>query len=433
MAASVKFDSTEIATTVYNPQFVKHESAPERELDTFKLSRDDGSILVASVYGTKTISLRGVLVGSSQSDLETKIDAFKELFSRPEKNLDIDWEGNTRRYVATCKAMDFDRDHFHIRFVPWTAEFLIVSGEGKATSSTTASFVTSSGNPITEQFTLAGSKAPKPIITIEGDAPSAFDAAVSGIEITNTDNGDKIAITQPGANFSVGKFFINCLTKKVTTDIGAAAQREVPFYGVFPRFKIGVNNISIQFGQIVNQQTTEANIADASGQFPFSATTRRGAQSFSVPYTDETFSAIALGLSKEGTPAGDLTVRIETSRSDGYASGTLVDANATATIAMASVTGTPAYVTVGFPGMFTLEAGQTYWIVCSQSGTLSGASCAEWNNTDQPYPRGKAATSTDSGTTYADSAGDFAFKLYFGGLAGSCDINFGVDYTKVYL
>jgi hypothetical protein len=87
-------------------------------------------------YGAKTIKLQGTIKGSSQTDLESKVDAFKELFSRPQKNLEIDWSGGTRRYIATCQHHEFDRDYYHLSIVPWTAEFIAPSGVGQDTSTT---------------------------------------------------------------------------------------------------------------------------------------------------------------------------------------------------------------------------------------------------------------------------------------------------------
>jgi hypothetical protein len=72
--------------------------------------------------------------------------------------------------------------------VPWTAEFTVTNGEGYDTSATTivnAEDLTTDDTghtndfTVTSSFTLAGSKAPKPVITLEiVDA----DAAMNGIE-----------------------------------------------------------------------------------------------------------------------------------------------------------------------------------------------------------------------------------------------------------
>ena len=86
---SVKFDSTEIVSTTYIPRFFKHESDPEIQINTADLARDDGSIIVSDRNGQKRILVQGILTASSQTNLETAIDTFKELFRRVGKNLDI--------------------------------------------------------------------------------------------------------------------------------------------------------------------------------------------------------------------------------------------------------------------------------------------------------------------------------------------------------
>ena len=153
---------------------------------TLPLAREDGEVLIAERYGKKMILLQGTLVAASQSALDTAIDAFKELFSRPEKNLDVSWEAGTLRFVATCTRHDFDRDHYHTNAVPWTAEFTVLSGEGKATATTDA--LTDDSYDLlaaSDTFTLLGSKPPRPVILLEdvdGDA-----TGYRGIEYKNMD------------------------------------------------------------------------------------------------------------------------------------------------------------------------------------------------------------------------------------------------------
>src|SRR5687768_8699436 len=128
--ASIQFDGTEILTTAYIPQFVKHESVADHLLNSLPLGREDGSIIVSSRYGQKIIRIQGTLKAATQAALDDAIDAFKELFSRPEKNLDISWSSGTRRYVASCLRHEFDRDHYHTNAVPWSAEFVVATGVG---------------------------------------------------------------------------------------------------------------------------------------------------------------------------------------------------------------------------------------------------------------------------------------------------------------
>ena len=115
--SNITFDSTELVNSTYAPRYIRHESAPDRILTLLELAREGGAIFVTEKYGIKTILVAGTLKAANQSALETAIDNFKELFSRKERDLDIGWAGNTRRYVATCKRHIFNRDYFNLNFV----------------------------------------------------------------------------------------------------------------------------------------------------------------------------------------------------------------------------------------------------------------------------------------------------------------------------
>lgn len=78
-------------------------------------------------------------------------------------------------------------------------------------------------------------------------------------------------------------------------------------------------------------------------------------------------SSFNMALKKTGAPADNLIVRIETD-SAGAPSGSLADANATASISGAGLTTSYVDTTVTFGGAFTLTAGVLYWVVLYRSG-----------------------------------------------------------------
>jgi hypothetical protein len=171
-------------------------------------------------------------------------------------------------------------------------------------------------------------------------------------------------------------------------------------------------------------------------------TNKRQAQSFSVPYTDATFKGVTLALNKTGNP-GNMTVRIETDNG-GKPSGTLVDANATITIAAADVGAAVAYLTrysTASDAVWSLTANIKYWIVISAAGVDGGnyysvAMVPTGYPTILPYPKGNRSSSTDGGTSYTDDPNnDLIFKLRFGGQPDptSQSIKHTVEYTKTYL
>ena len=429
--ASIKFDNTEILNTTYIPRFIKHESAPERILDLFNLIREDGDILVSEKYGKKMIPLQGILVGTSEADLESKMDSFKELFSRLEKNLDISWSSGTRRYVATCSNHDFNRDYFNLLFVPWTAEFLVVSGEGKDTTATKAldEKVIAVTTPATDSFTMLGSKGAKPQITLEG-AP--YPGGVKGIQLENLDNEEKITINMD-ETWGTDTIKILCDEKQVIWDRAIVGETEIDFYGVFPNFRVGTNNFKLTAGGIICQEL-DFDAADITSGTNIVNTSKYKAQSFEVPNRDETFKGISVIVNKTGTPTGNLVAEIQTDNG-GEPSGSVVT-GATINIAPADVGLTFAWITEYAANLFTLEANTKYWMVFKATGVdaVNYYSIGYVSGTNATYTKGNYAYSNDSGATWTDEpTKDLGFKIMFGGEPSSGSVKMTVEYYKTYL
>ena len=121
------------------------------------------------------------------------------------------------------------------------------------------------------------------------------------------------------------------------------AETPLDLVGVFPRMKIGTNNIRITPGGIVNQKSGDDSTSDLSStSVSIQSTNDRKAQSFMVPYTNQTFSGITVAVHKTGTP-GNLRWEIQTDNA-GAPSGTLVDSTNGKGV-VSGATGTDAYIT----------------------------------------------------------------------------------------
>jgi hypothetical protein len=436
--SSIQYDSVELLNLTYMPQFSKHESAPDRTLMSMPLAREDGEVLIAERYGKKVIYLQGTLVGTSQSDLESKIDAFKELFGRPEKNLDISWQAGTRRYVATCSRHSFDRDFFHLSVVPWTAEFTVSTGEGKDTAGTSATATTPLAfvPPTAAAGTIvfSGSKGPRPTIALSN---LDFGTLVRGFEYKNVDTGERLVVTYPGGWGNDRTATIDCDAKTVTGDAVDGVTKTLNFFGMFPKFAIGTNNIQVTCGGIVNQKSADNALADVSSTTNLmDSTAREYAQSFMVPYSDQTFQGIQLAIKKTGAP-GNITWRIETDNA-GSPSGSLVSADATGTITAGDATTSMSYIVdyTNSGNPFTLSANTTYWLVVKGGATLDASNKWEFGSpTSATYARGYAKLSTDTGASWANfgSKTDLSFRVLHGGGQGTVSVVHAVTYYKTYL
>lgn len=446
--ASIQFDSTEILDSTHIPQFVKHESVADRQIASLPRAREDGQVIIYERYNTKLVTLAGTLIGSSSDDLDSKIDTFIELFSRVEKNLDLTWNGGTRRYVATCSKHNFDRDGYNTNAVPWTAEFTVLAGEGKDTSDTTVknntNYVTVT-TPGADSFTLAGSKPGKPVITLDGstDAPHSliWPTGCLGVQYKNTDSGEKIIVTNPGTWPGTTKsVVINCDTKQVFETITTGSSKESAFYGTFPTFIVGTNNIEITAGALVAVTTTENVYTSyfSYSEYQITSGTNWNGQGFSIPYTDATFQGITVYAGRLGSP-GDLIVSIYADNGSGKP-GSLVT-GATATIPDSSFVNNvsiKAYVTGYFAAPVTLTANTQYYVVMSAAGanTSGGGNIYLFFVLANILATGDASyQSSNSGSTWSTitNGNQMAIKVLFGGLSATGKIIHQVVYRKKYL
>lgn len=438
--ASVKFDNTEIISTTYAPRFIKHESAPERIVKTAPRAMEDGDVFIAERYGQKRIFLQGFLSGSSAADLEAKIDAFKELFSRVQKNLEIDWNGGTLTFAATCVRHDFDRDHFHILFVPWTAEFAVISGEGTGAEvviDNDASHNINAQIPYEEEIEFLGSAKPKPYIRIKAGA--SFPNTIKGVQLTLVETGEKIMVTYQNGTWSENGYFVFDFDALKAYLSRTGDEEEIDFYGQFPHFEIGENNIEILLGGMVCQASHDEDDVPGGGSVEIADPDQYRAQSFEVPYTDDTFKQVLIALSKTGTPTRNLWVRIETD-DGGKPSGDLVDPDAKAVITAGDVGVSTAWITVPLDAEIELQAGTRYWIVLqpTSSGTLDASNKFNISVEADTYQRGFLSSTINAGSSWTESVdSDISFSLRIGGVratAGTAGAwKLYVKYKKRYL
>jgi hypothetical protein len=432
MASTIKYDNTEILNTTYNPRYLKHESFPDRVLDFQDLAKDNGSILVSDKFGVKKIQAMGILIGTSQADLESKVDTMKELFARVGKNLDVDWNGTTRRYVVTTALLNIDRDHYHITWVPWIAKFTCASGIAEDSTETTLQNATDFNlGEGTFSLTFAGSAPPKPKFTIETIHTSY---TTKGICLKNNDNGQAIYIPLVSGVVDNGKLEIDCRLKTVRATAGGYYGQTLKYYGQFPEFVVGANSITVSVGNVVDQYFTPAAYTVATAVYG----SLKSAQKFTVSNSDITYKALALEIMKTGTlSSGYLTVEIQTD-TNGAPSGTEVPHATFRLYPATAPEGIEDWVIMStYDGFnFTLAADTPYWIVVDGNSIGDVSNYLAWFGADGitgTYKRGCAAN-YDGGWTMIPGQ-DNSFKLYFFGVlnAASPSDSLKVEYYKRYL
>lgn len=220
---------------------IEHTNLPEKIATLFALADADKSAIPAINYPAKKVVIGGTINGSSQSDLDSRIDTFKGYFNGKDKNLDIAYGSSTRRYIATANTLSVVRQQkalwavFSIEFIctdPFGLDITNTNLWTAKTGFTSATF--------TESPTVEGS-APfqLPVITI---TVNSFTGAGDYIQISNDNNNQEILIYGQGIVAS-DVIVIDSIQRVVTLN-----GNEIDFYGTFLELEPGASSITYTDG-----------------------------------------------------------------------------------------------------------------------------------------------------------------------------------------
>jgi hypothetical protein len=246
MTGALTFDSNNLQT--YSPttnvgiltNSIEHTNLPDKDAALFALANTNASTIPYVGYPSRRVSIGGVIKGSTQADIDSRIDTFKGYFRGKDKNLDITYGSSTRRYIATVNTINIVRQQKSL-FATFAIEFICTQPFGRNTSATTA--LTASGRTsatYTDSYTFLGSAPLQlPLITI---TYSAVSGGASYVSFGNNANGQGITITdQTWVASDVLEIDVaNRTVKKNGT--------EIDFLGAFPEFEPGAQNFSYSDG-----------------------------------------------------------------------------------------------------------------------------------------------------------------------------------------
>jgi hypothetical protein len=246
MNGAITYDSNNLQSFNYSNRTgiitskINHTNQPNKDLNILALANASKSAIFSTEYPTKNISITGTILGSSQDDLDSRIDTFKAYFTGKDKNLDIDYAGSTRRYSATANGVSIKRQDRAL-FAEFDVGFICPLPFGFETSSTQIAddtAYTSSSN--TYAPTIAGSAPYQyPIITltlntITGDGDY--------LQMSNDNNGQEMLIFGQGL-VDGDVIVIDCFER--TTKLKGEA---VDYLGTFLELEPGPNSITYTDG-----------------------------------------------------------------------------------------------------------------------------------------------------------------------------------------
>lgn len=242
MNGELTFNSNDLQT--FNPvtrvgiltNLIDHAGIPEKIAEFYAKADANGGAIPAINYPSKKISIGGAIAGSTQADLDSRIDAFKAYFNGKDKNLDITYGSSTRRYIATANSVSVVRQQKQL-WATFNVEFICTQPFGVDTSATV---ITNNANYTTSSLTvtptiLGSAPVQYPVITITLDA---ITGTGDYLQISNDNNGQDMMLY--GLGLEAGDVIvIDCFERTVTVNGDL-----VDYNGVFLELEPGANSLT---------------------------------------------------------------------------------------------------------------------------------------------------------------------------------------------
>lgn len=219
---------------------IDHTNIPDKVTDLYVIAQADASAITSINYPSKKINIAGAIVGSTQNDLDSRIDTFKSYFNGKNKNLDINYNGATRRYIATANTISVTRMQ-RAKYATFSIEFICTLPFGYETTATNITTQSNYTSPtLNATPTIAGSAPYQlPVFTITVDALTGDG---DYIQLSNDNNGQSILVY--GLGLEAGDVLvIDCVNRKVTLN-----DEVVEYTGTFLELEPGANSITYSDG-----------------------------------------------------------------------------------------------------------------------------------------------------------------------------------------
>lgn len=237
MNGDLSFNGFLLKTSNIITNAINHTDAPEVELGLLVVANANRSAINDYDALPRKIDISGVISGTSQIDLDQRIDSFKTIFNGKNKNLDINYAGGIRRYIATKNSLSITRSGA-LKFAGFKVQFICTEPFGLDVAPTVLinqSAITTSTFTATPSFGgTAPYQLPKFTITI-----NSLTGTGDYIQLSNNANNQSIIIL--GQSIANGNILIIDNEMREVLKNGS----RIDYSGVF--FEMDLGNASITY------------------------------------------------------------------------------------------------------------------------------------------------------------------------------------------
>lgn len=237
-----EFDGFSLQDANYVTSELNYRSIPSRSLDVNKISRRPGVKLLAHDFAERVVSLRGYVIGSNATDLQSKVDDLHKNITRKDDGALSVQTG--RSATATVRNVAIADPHYAQDFVPFEIEFLLADpffyGAQQVVTTTVVS------GTITHELTItiSGSVFSEPYMKYSSPSGTG-DTTTSGISVAYGPTGETVTWSGTGGNTTLS--YADSVTFDYANQLILEGTNQVDVEGVFSRWEPQETNITVTF------------------------------------------------------------------------------------------------------------------------------------------------------------------------------------------
>ncbi len=208
-----------------------HENTAKPDINVQKIARTNESLFLRRNYGIRTIKMTVIIKDTTRELLDTRIDDFKQTIESEEKNLDIEYASDTRRYICSGFVEKVER---YLKWARIEVKFECYKAFGEDTTSTTESFAGKTTSPYTDDIEIEGTAPAQPDIQITINSLTA--SSTKFMQLKNLNTLDYVKITLD--DWTADDVIIISIKNKTVSRNGTI----IEYLGIMPIWYPGDNN-----------------------------------------------------------------------------------------------------------------------------------------------------------------------------------------------
>lgn len=137
MPGAISYNGNSLQTSQILTQVIDHGSHPVKNISPIALAHANKSVIPSIFHPNKLITVSGVVLSNTSiADLDNVLDTFRGYFNGNNLNLDIEYNGSTRRYLATATNVSILRPG-GLLYAQFQVQFFCADPFGYNTSAST--------------------------------------------------------------------------------------------------------------------------------------------------------------------------------------------------------------------------------------------------------------------------------------------------------